>query len=68
MTSEDQTQYQALCRGAATYILLGTKNLATESRELADLYQMAPAVVSADIDAIVQAEHHKVGGAFETLK
>ena len=67
MTSEDQKQYQALCRGAATYILLGTKNLATESLELANLYQLAPAAVSADIDAIVQSEHHKVGGAFETM-
>ncbi len=57
--------YAALVRGAATYILLGHKNLAMEARVIAHLYTLDPEKVSADIDEIVQREHHKVGGVFE---
>ncbi len=66
MNSETQNEYRALVRGAATWVLVGKKNLATEALELANLYQLDPATVRADIDAIVQDEHHKKGGVFET--
>lgn len=62
---EAQIPYPALCRGAATYILLGKKKLDVEAGEIALLYGMDPAVVRADIDRIVQAERRKVGGVFE---
>ncbi len=66
MDSEAQTEYRALVRGAATWILLGKKNLATEALELSNLYHLDPTIVRGDIDAIVHAEHHKKGGVFET--
>ncbi len=66
MDTEAQTEYRALVRGAATWVLVGKKNLATEALELANLYHLDPTTVRADIDAIVQAEHHKKGGVFET--
>ena len=65
MDSEDQKQYHALVRGAATYILLRKKELPTEASELASLYQLDLATVSQDIDTIVQTERHKAGGVFE---
>ena len=65
MDSEAQTEYRAHIRGAATYVLLGQKNPPVQALELAQLYQLDPATVQADIDAIVQAERHKVGGVFE---
>ncbi len=67
MDSESQAEYRALVRGAATWVLVGKKNLSTEALELANLYQLDPATVCADIDTIVQAEHRKKGGVFETL-
>ncbi len=66
MDSEAETEYRALVRGAATWVLVGKKNLATEALELANLYHLDPTIVHADIDAIVQAERDKKGGVFET--
>ncbi len=66
MDSESQTEYRALVRGAATWVLVGKKNLATEALTLANLYHLDPATVRAEIDAIVQAEHRKKDGVFET--
>ena len=66
MDTENQTQYDALCRGAATYILLGNNNdLGMTVEEIASLYAVAPATVREDIEKIVQIERHKVGGVFE---
>ncbi len=65
MTLEERTQYLALCRGAATFILLGKKELAATSAELAEQFHLDSAAVSGDIDAIVQTERHKSGGVFE---
>ncbi len=65
MDSEAETEYRARVRGAATWVLVGKKNPATEALELANLYHLDPTIVRADIDAIVQAEHHKKGGVFE---
>lgn len=66
MNDEQQKQYRALCRGAATYILLGQKNPPVDALELARLYQLDTAVVTADIDAIVQGERREAGGVFES--
>ncbi len=65
MDRETQSEYRALVRGAATWILVGKKNLASEALELANLYHLDPALVRADIDALVQAEQAKKGGVFE---
>jgi hypothetical protein len=65
MESEEQKAYRAYVRGAATFILLGQKNPPMEALELVRLYHLDLATVSADIDAIVQSERHKVGGVFE---
>ncbi len=65
MDREAQNEYRALVRGAATWVLLGKKNLTAEALELTNLYHLDPTTVRADIDAIVQAEHHKKGGVFE---
>jgi hypothetical protein len=67
MTSEEQKEYRALVRGAATYVLLGSKDPPIETLEVARLYKLDPAVVNADIDIIVQSERHKVGGVFEDM-
>ncbi len=66
MDSETETEYRALVRGAATWVLVGKKNPATEALELANLYHLDPTIVRTDIDAIVQAERDKKGGVFET--
>ena len=65
MTIEERTEYSALCRGAATFILLGKKELAVQSAALAEQFHLDSAVVAGDIDAIVQTERHKSGGVFE---
>lgn len=67
MNSEEQKEYRALVRGAATYVLLGMKKPPMDALELVRLYKLDPAVVNADIDAIVQSERHKVGGVFEEM-
>jgi hypothetical protein len=66
MNDEQQKEYRALCRGAATYILLGQKNPPVDALELARLYQLDPVVVTEDIDTIVQGERRKAGGVFES--
>ena len=65
MNNQEQKEYRALVRGAATYILLGDNDPPIDARELVRIYKLDPAVVDADIDAIVQRERHKVGGVFE---
>jgi len=67
MNSEEQKEYRALVRGAATYVLLGMKKPPMDAVELVRLYRLDPAIVNADIDAIVQSERRKVGGVFEDL-
>ena len=67
MDTEERQQYQAHCRGAATYVLLGANsNLGMTAESIASLYTIDPATVREDINKIVQAERHKAGGAFET--
>ncbi|HEX9075925.1 MAG TPA: hypothetical protein VF932_09105 [Anaerolineae bacterium] len=65
MNNEEQKEYRALVRGAATFILLGDKNPPIEALELVRTYKLDLAIVTADIDAIVQSERRKVGGVFE---
>jgi hypothetical protein len=65
MDSELQKEYRTHVRGAATFILLGQKDPPIDASELMSLYDLDLATVRADIDAIVQSEQHKVGGAFE---
>jgi len=65
MDNQEQQNYRAHVRGAATYILLGQKNPPMDAAELVRLYDLDLATVNADIDAIVQSERHKAGGAFE---
>ena len=69
MDTEEQKQYHALCRGAATYILLGNNNdLGMTVEEIATLYAVSLTTAREDIDKIVQAERHKVGGVFEAAQ
>ncbi len=65
MDSEEQNEYRAHVRGAATYILLGQKDPPIEALEVARIYKLDLTAVRADIDAIVLSERHKVGGVFE---
>jgi hypothetical protein len=65
MNTEEQNEYRAHVRGAATYILLGQKNPPMSPLQVAQIHKLDLAAVSADIDAIVQSERHKVGGVFE---
>jgi hypothetical protein len=65
MDQEQQQEYRAHVRGAATFILLGQPDPPMDARELARLYHVDLATVTAEIDAIVQSERHKVGGVFE---
>jgi hypothetical protein len=67
MTSEEQKEYRTLVRGAATYVLLGSKYPPMSVLELVRLYKLDPAIVSADVEAIVQSELSKAGGVFEDL-
>lgn len=67
MNNEEQIEYRALVRGAATYVLLGMKKPPMDAQELVRLYDLDPATVKADIDAIVQTERKKVGGVFEEM-
>jgi hypothetical protein len=67
MDNEEQSKYRAHVRGAATFILLGQKNPPMDAAELVRLYQLDLETVSADIDAIVLRERHKVGGVFEVM-
>jgi hypothetical protein len=65
MSTEEQIEYRSHVRGAATYILLGQKNPPISPLQVAEIYKLDLATVRADVDAIVQSERHKVGGAFE---
>ncbi len=65
MDSEEQNEYRAHVRGAATYILLGQKDPPIEALEVARIYKLDLTAVRADIDAIVESERHKKGGVFE---
>ncbi len=65
MDSEEQNEYRTYVRGAATYILLGQQNPPITASDLARIYNLSLAVVSEDIDAIVQSERRKAGGVFE---
>jgi hypothetical protein len=65
MDNEEQSLYRAHLRGAATFILLGQKDPPIDAPEIVRLYQLDLETVSAEIDAIVQRERHKVGGVFE---
>ncbi len=67
MDSTEEKEYRAHVRGAATYILLGQKDPPMDALELVRIYKVDLAIVTADIDAIVQYERHKVGGVFETM-
>lgn len=67
MKDEEQIEYRALVRGAATYVLLGMTKPPMDAQELVRLYNLDPAIVNADIDAIVQNERKKVGGVFEEM-
>ena len=66
MNTEEQNDYRSHVRGAATYILLGQKNPPMSPSEVAKIYKLDLATVSADVDAIVQSEKLKVGGVFES--
>ncbi len=66
MDDEEQGEYLAHVRGAATYILLGEKNPPIAAADLARIYNLSLAAVSADIDAIVQSRKNKTGGVFES--
>lgn len=65
MDNEEQAEYRSHVRGAATFILLGQKNPPMDASQLVRLYHLDLATVTADIDAVVLTERHKVGGAFE---
>lgn len=67
MTEQQQHDYQSHVRGAATWILLGKTETLMDAAELVRLYGVDLATVTADINAIVQAEHAKAGGIFETM-
>jgi hypothetical protein len=67
MDSEQQKEYRSHVRGAATFILLGQKDPPMNALELVRRYNVDLETVTADIDAIVQSEQHKVGGAFEVM-
>jgi hypothetical protein len=65
MNTEEQSEYRAHVRGAATYILLGQKDPPMSPSKVAQIYKLDLAAVNADIDAIVEGERLKVGGVFE---
>lgn len=67
MDGTEEKEYRAHVRGAATYILLGQKDPPMHALELVRIYKLDLATVTADIDAIVQYERHKVGGVFEGM-
>ncbi len=65
MDTTEQNEYQAHVRGAATYVLLGQKNPPISALDVARIYHLSLAQVSADIEAIVKSERGKAGGVFE---
>lgn len=65
MDSTQEKEYRELVRGVATYLLLGKSHPLMEPLTLANQFALDVANVNADIDAIVQTEHTKVGGVFE---
>lgn len=65
MDEQQLTLYHAHVRGAATFILLGQHDAPMNATKLMELYPVDLPTVTADIDAIVSSEHHKVGGVFE---
>lgn len=67
MNDEQQQKYRAYVRGAATFLLLGKKDMPVTVAELVQTFDVDTATVNADIDAIVQSERHKIDGVFEDL-
>ncbi len=67
MDIEQPNEYRSHVRGAATFILLGQRDPPMDAQELMRLYKLDLMTVTADIDAIVQSERHKIGGVFEDL-
>lgn len=67
MDEQQQQEYRAHVRGAATFILLGHRDPPMNAAELVRLYDVNLATVTADIDAIVNTERHKSGGVFEVM-
>lgn len=65
MDERQEKEYRGLVRGAATFILLKQVPPPMDANMIAQLFDADLAQVTADIDAIVQKEHAKVGGAFE---
>lgn len=65
MNEQQQQEYRAHVRGAATFILLGHKDAPMNAAELVRLYNLNLETVNADINTIVEGERHKVGGVFE---
>jgi len=67
MNEQQQQEYRSHVRGAATYVLLGQKDAPMDAAELMRLYNLDLETVTVDINAIVEAERHKVGGVFEVM-
>ena len=66
MDTEQMKEYRALCRGTATYILLGGhSDHGMTIEEIAVRFAMDPSTVLADVNRIVSDERHKRGGVFE---
>ena len=65
MDEQQMAMYRAHVRGAATFILLGRQDAPMNAAKLMELYPVDFQTVTADIDAIVSSERHKVGGVFE---
>ncbi len=65
MDELEEKQYHSWVRGAATFILLKHPNPPMDAQTIAQKYTLELHQVAADIDAIVQSEHAKVGGVFE---
>ncbi len=65
MDELQEKEYRGLVRGAATFILLKQVPPPMDANMIAKHFGADLVQVAADIDAIVQKEHAKVGGAFE---
>lgn len=67
MNAKQTQEYHSFIRGAATYILLNQKDPPMDAQKIAALCAVDLDTINAEIDLIVQAEHHKVGGVFENM-
>ncbi|MCL5951363.1 MAG: hypothetical protein M1132_06520 [Chloroflexi bacterium] len=61
MDSQEQKEYRALVRGAATYILLGDKNPPTNALELVRIYNLDPAIMNADTGVLRESWRSQQG-------